>query len=43
MLALCCVNSGGELSPETRAMVLIAENELKRVAALSAELIGKRV
>jgi hypothetical protein len=43
MLALSCVNSGEELSPETRAMALIAENELKRVAALSAELIRKPV
>lgn len=41
ILALSCVNSGEELSPETRAMALIAENELKRVAALSAELIRK--
>jgi hypothetical protein len=41
MLALSCVNAGDELSAETRAMALIAENELKRVAALSAELIRK--
>jgi hypothetical protein len=41
MLALSCVNSSHELSTETRAMVLIAENELNRVASLSAELIRK--
>jgi hypothetical protein len=43
MLALSCVNSGEELSPETRAMALIAENELKRVASLSGELIRNPV
>ena len=43
MLALSCLKSGEELSPETRAMAMIAEKELERVASLSAELIGKRV
>jgi hypothetical protein len=43
MLALSCVNSGGELSPEARAMVLIAEGELKRVVSLSGELISNPV
>ncbi len=43
IFALTCASSGEELSPESRAMVLIAEQELQRVAALSGALIRKPV
>jgi hypothetical protein len=43
MLSISCINSSPDLSPEVRAMGLIADKELQRVAALSAELIRKPV
>jgi len=41
IFALTCASSDEDLSSESRAMVLVAEKELRRVAALSTELIRK--
>jgi hypothetical protein len=43
MLTISCLNASADLSPEVRAMGLIADKELQRVAALSAELIRKPI
>jgi hypothetical protein len=43
VLAVSCANSSNDLSPEVRAMTMIAEKELQRVVSLSAELVRKPV
>jgi len=41
MLALFCAKSKPDLDPELRKLILIADSEVQRVAALSAELLRK--